>query len=121
VEVYASRYFIRWAKKERLSIEQLGSLSKAFLESACVSLGSGLFKARVPKAGNGKRGGYRFLFVASDVACFLVFAFGKNEMANVNPDALKVLKLLAKDLLALNPDEIDRAVRLGKLRKLSSW
>jgi hypothetical protein len=60
--IYKTRWFDRWARKERLTAP---GLCKAVEELANglfdADLGSGLFKKRVGRSRQGKRGGFRVL------------------------------------------------------------
>lgn len=53
---------------------------------AGVSLGSGLRKVRIPRAGGGKSGGYRTIYVfgGTQMPIFLVTVFAKNEKDNLS-------------------------------------
>jgi hypothetical protein len=55
-------------------------------------LGGGLFKKRIARPGQGKRGGYRTL-IASNKGdkWFFVFGFPKNERSNIDNSAYRSL------------------------------
>ena len=60
--IYKTKWFDRWAKKQRLSAVALCEAVRemnAGLYNA--DLGSGLFKKRIGRAGEGKSGGFRTL------------------------------------------------------------
>lgn len=109
--VYKTRWFNRWAQKQELddvSIcaavrEMSGGLYDA-------ELGGGLFKKRIARPGQGKRGGYRTL-IASNKGdkWFFVFGFPKNERSNIDRGEEEALKRLATELLSLTPEALEIA------------
>ena len=74
-------------------------------------LGGGVVKKRVALPGRGKSGGSRTLVATNQVdRWFFVFAFEKNERANISDKELEALRATAADLLKLSSDELDDAV-----------
>jgi hypothetical protein len=79
-------------------------------------LGGHVVKKRVPLAGRGKRSGARTLVATQfDDRWFFMYGFEKNERPNIADDELKVLREVAKELLALKDMEIAIAVSKGEL------
>jgi hypothetical protein len=115
--VYATRWFVRWAKKQRLSAESL-CLAAAEMANGLydAELGAGLVKKRVARPGQGKRGGFRTLVATNkrDRWVFL-FGFAKNERDNIDQDEEEALKRLASHLLSLTVQGMDTAQRAGEL------
>jgi hypothetical protein len=115
--VYKTRWFNRWAQKQGLddvSIcaavrEMLGGLYDA-------ELGGGLFKKRIARPGQGKRGGYRTL-IASNKGdkWFFVFGFPKNERSNIDKGEEEALKRLATELLSLTSESLEIAKQENEL------
>ena len=64
------------------------------------SLGAGLFKARIARKDDGKRGGYRVLYFYKpiDMPVFLLTIFAKNEKDNISKSEKKTLTDLCKAL-----------------------
>jgi len=63
--VYKTRWFARWARKERLSdaaLRAVKAMAQGLFEA---DLGGALLNKRIARPGEGKRGGYRIL-VATD-------------------------------------------------------
>lgn len=96
--------FIRCA--ERLFTEEdLYSLQATLLLNPCVgdliTQGAGLRKLRVPLAGRGKRAGARviYYFWRTQVRCYMVYAYAKNETENVTQSQLRALGDLMKEIL----------------------
>jgi len=79
--------FLRRAKAIMTESERLGLVTYiAANPEAGVSLGSGLRKVRIPRAGGGKSGGYRTIYVfgGTQMPIFLVTVFAKNEKDNLS-------------------------------------
>ena len=110
-----TKWFHKWTKKNNISNEILLQTIKNIANSFnVISLGSNLFKVRVPKQGKGKSGGYRTLVVyrKSKTAIF-VYGFAKNEKDNLEKDELKYFKKFAKDLLKINESEFTKLKKEG--------
>ena len=83
-------------------------------------LGGHVLKKRVALPGRGKRGSTRTLVATNrDDKWFFVFGFEKNERANVAPDELVALQLMALDLLKLSAPQLDQFVAEGKIEDIS--
>jgi hypothetical protein len=79
VIIYKTRWFDRWARKQDLNDL---SLCKAVEEMVAglydADLGSGLFKKRIARPGQGKRSGFRTLIATNqEDRWFFVFSFPK--------------------------------------------
>jgi hypothetical protein len=115
--IYKTRWFNRWAHKQgldNLSLciavrEMAGGLYEA-------ELGGGLFKKRIARPGQGKRGGYRTL-IASNKGdkWFFIFGFPKNERSNIDKSEEEALKRLTLELLSLTPDAVETAKQENEL------
>ncbi len=78
------------------------------------NLGGGVIKQRIARANEGKSGGYRsiILFKHEDRA-FFVHGFAKSELANIDKQKEKELKLLAKLILPLGEKQISKLLEQG--------
>ena len=74
---------------------------------AGISLGGGLRKVRIPRAGGGKSGGYRTIYVfgGRHMPLFLVTVFAKNEKDNLTRAEQAAAVELSKALIAHYGDE----------------
>lgn len=119
--IYKTRWFDRWAKKQRLSAT---ALCEAVQEMDAglydADLGSGLFKKRIGRPGEGKRGGFRTL-VATNKGDRWIFVFGfpKNERSNIDKDEQEALKKLAIYMLSLTLPAIGKAESDGELMEVN--
>ena len=74
------------------------------MASIDTDLGGGVIKQRVARSGQSRSGGYRMLIAyrTSALAVFL-YAFGKNERENIEPDELLTLREIGAGWLAADP------------------
>lgn len=99
--------FLRRAKAIMSDEERLGIVSYlAANPEAGVALGGGLRKVRVPRAGGGKSGGYRTLYVfgGMHMPLILLTVFAKNEKDNLSKAELATAVALSKALVASYED-----------------
>lgn len=79
-------------------------------------LGGGVIKQRVARPGAGKSGGFRtILAFRVERHTFFIFGFAKNERENIAPNDLRDLKALAKELFALDSEQLAATLELGSL------
>ena len=115
--IYATRWFHRWARKQKLDE---AALQEAVREMTAglfdADLGGHVIKKRVARAGQGKSGGFRTL-VATNRGDRWVFVFGfsKNARSNIDKDEQEALKKLAGHLMGLSSVEMQSAVQAGGL------
>ena len=83
-------------------------------------LGGGLFKKRVSRPGQGKRGGLRTLLGSNrDGRWVFLFGFAKNTRDNIDAAETAALHALAKELLQYSAEAIAQAERAGELIKVN--
>ena len=95
--------FLKRAKAIMSDEERGGIVSfLAAHPEAGFALGGGLRKVRVPRAGGGKSGGYRTLYVfgGTQMPLILVTVFAKNEKDNLTKAELDAAVQLSKALVA---------------------
>jgi len=94
--------FIRRASEMMTEADRLGLVDYiAANPEAGVSLGGGLRKVRLPRAGSGKSGGYRtvYVFGGTHMPIFLLTVFAKNEKDNLSKKELSAAVQLSKALI----------------------
>ena len=120
MQAFKTKAFARWARRERLR-DDLLTFAVAEMEAGLIDaqLGGSVCKKRIALDGRGKRGSARTIvaYVKGD-KMFFIYGFAKNERSNVTQKELEALKLLAKEMLALTPVQLEAAVRTGELVKL---
>ena len=114
---YKTRWFDRWAQKQGLLDAQL-CVAVSEMESGLfeANLGSGLFKKRIARAGQGKSAGFRTLVATQHQGrWFFVFGFAKNVRSNIDKDEENALKHLAAYLLKMSDNELKIAQNSGEI------
>lgn len=118
--IFKLKGFARFQRKERLSdatlCKAIGSIEAGLIDA---DLGGGLVKQRLPRAGQGKSGGYRTViaFRRGDRAVFL-YGFGKNERSNIDADELDEFKQLARAFLGLTAQQIAKLIAEEELMEV---
>ncbi len=118
--IFETRWFHRWAYKHGLSRSNMcTAVREMMLGLHDAELGGGLFKKRVARAGQGKRGGFRTLVATNKGSRWIfVYGFAKSERANIDRDEEEALKKLAAHLLGLTAQALDTSERAGELIKV---
>jgi hypothetical protein len=118
--VYTTRWFERWARKQDLRPSSLCAAVREMERGLFdADLGSGLFKKRIARWGQGKSGGFRTL-VATNKGnrWFFVYGFPKNERSNIDKDEEVALKKLAAHLLSLTAQAVIEAEEAGEIMEV---
>ena len=118
--IFKVKGFARFQRKERLSDATLCK-ALAGVEAGLIDadLGGGLIKQRLPRAGQGKSGGYQTViaFRSGDRAVFL-FGFGKNERSNIDDDEVDEFRRLARAFLDLTAQQVARLIADAELTEV---
>jgi hypothetical protein len=117
MDVYKTREFARWARKQDLNdavlYEAIQELIAGLYEA---DLGGNLFKKRIARPGQGKSGGFRTLVATNRGSrWFFVYGFAKNERSNIDRAEEAALKKLAAALLTLPSTSLRKALDSGEL------
>jgi hypothetical protein len=108
VRVFKTKWFGRFARKERLSDQKLAEAVReveAGLHDG--DLGGGLIKKRIARAGEGKRGGYRVLIVyRKGTRAVFVYGFAKSDKSDLSPVELQEYQKAAQVYLRLSEADI---------------
>jgi hypothetical protein len=117
MRVFKYSYFGRWAEHEDLSDQTLLKAVKEINAGLFdAHLGNGLYKKRVARQGQGKRGGYRVLLAFKhDKHTFFLHGFAKNQEENISDEQKEVYLELAKRFWTMNDQEIDVWLNRKKL------
>ena len=97
MRIFKTKWFTKWAKKERLSDTALREAIDEIEQGlADAKLSDFVYKKRIAQPGHGKRGSTRtILAFKTGEKAFFIFGFAKNETANINDAELRQLKILA--------------------------
>lgn len=112
VRIFKSKGFNKLTRKEKINDEDLINAIKE-VETGLfdADLGGQVYKKRLARKGQGKRGGYRtiILFKRGDRA-FFAYGFPKNEKANITDQEEEGFKELAKILLKLTDQQLQKLI-----------
>ncbi|MDR2952010.1 MAG: type II toxin-antitoxin system RelE/ParE family toxin [Treponema sp.] len=115
MRLFKNTWFSRFAKKEGITDEELReTVNKLEAGHADADLGSGVYKVRIARPGEGKSGGYRVIvFFKSEGRTFYAYGFPKSGMDNINEKQLRNFKLAAKTVFNYSDEEINERVKNG--------
>jgi hypothetical protein len=107
-----TKWFHKWAKKHKIVDKMLlEAIDNVENNLSSTNLGGGLFKVRIASSHRGKSSSFRTIIVyKKDDKAVIVYGFKKNEQENLSKSELKAFKILAKDILSLNSDDINKAI-----------
>lgn len=117
MRVLKYRTFHQWAKTEKLTdsslIKAINEIEQGLFEA---NLGGSLYKKRIAKKGQGKRGGYRTIvaFKHNNRSVFM-YGFSKNERDTISSKEEIVYKKLAKYYLEITDNKLDILIKNGEL------
>jgi hypothetical protein len=115
-EIYKTKGFARYARRERLNDAALcEAVKRANRGIVDADLGRGVIKQRVARPGQGRSGGFRvILFYRLGNRVVFVEGFSKNEKSNITADELKQLRKLAITFLSYSPTAVTKLVQIGE-------
>jgi hypothetical protein len=120
LRIFKTKWFARFARRERLSDSRLAEIiQRAGQGLIDANLGGELIKQRVARPGQGRSGGHRVLIAyrAGHRAVFL-FGFAKSGRANIDPGELLAAREIATGWLAADAMEIAEAIEEGELQEI---
>jgi len=121
MKIFKYRLFEKWAKKHSVSDDDL---KKAVIEIESglydANLGGNVYKKRVGRLGEGKRGAYRtILLMKKDDKIIFAHGFSKGEKDNITKNELEDFKMMAQTFLNLSQTQIDTLINNKNLIELS--
>jgi hypothetical protein len=117
LEIYKTRWFDRWARKQSLDDSTLcNAIEEMNGGSFEADLGGHLLKKRVARSGAGKSGGYRTIIATKKQHKWIfVFAFEKSQRSDLSERQLLALKQLAAYLLSLSAAKTEESLSAAQL------
>lgn len=116
--VFATKPFMRFARRFGIGESELW---QAVQRGYDADLGSGVFKFRLARRGEGASGGGRAI-VAMKVGwrVVLMFGFEKKDQANIKADELRVFRKAARIYLGYSEEEMSAIVREMALTEIAA-
>ena len=111
--VFKYTRFSRFASKEGITDhELLEAVDQLEDDQADANLGGDVYKVRIARPGEGKRGGHRVIvYFRNEFRTFFSYGFSKNDRGNISRRELKGFKEAAKMLFSFTEDEIEAYLR----------
>ncbi|WP_227731288.1 type II toxin-antitoxin system RelE/ParE family toxin [Yersinia proxima] len=119
-DIFLSQGFTSFIRKEGIADQDIkdavSEMDKGLID---VTLGNGLYKKRIARKGQGKRGSYRVIVAfRSGKNVFLLYGFTKNERDNITIKELLAFRALAKVYFNFTEGDLQTLVASNKLRKV---
>ena len=117
MQVFKTREFGRFSRKERIGDDQLcEAIERAANGLVDADLGGGVIKQRIARHGQGRSGGYRSIiaFRSSKRGVFM-YGFAKSGKANLSDKELVIYKRLALILLGASNADLAHMLATGEL------
>jgi len=120
LRIYKSKWFIRFAGKERITdaklCEAIENAEKGLIDA---DYGDGLIKQRIARPGEGKSGGYRSIILfRKGERSFFVYGFAKSLRDNIDESDERDFKELAAVLLDASDEQLAALVESGKYQEI---
>lgn len=117
MKVFKYRSFHQWAKAEGLDDKVLEKaieeIERGLFEA---NLGGGLYKKRIARKGQGKRGSYRTLIaVKVGERAIFMYGFSKSARENITDKEKEIYKNIAKHYLNATTEQLNKLIKLGEL------
>ena len=121
MRLFKTKWFIRYARQERLEDRSLcDAIERAERGLVDADLGGGIIKQRVARTGQGRSGGYRLLIAyRSGKRAVFLYGFAKSERDNIEADELETLKEIGAAWLEAKKERLEYATEKGILREVS--
>jgi hypothetical protein len=123
LRIFKTKDFSRLARQQRIGDGQLvEAVKRADRGLIDADVGGGLIKQRVPRPGQGRRGGYRVLLAFQfEARAVFLYAFAKSERENIEPDALRYWREVAATYLKLDETVLVRLITEDKLFEVNYY
>lgn len=120
MKIYKSKWFVRFAKQERITdaklCEAVENAEKGLIDA---DYGDGLIKQRIARPGEGKSGGYRSIILfRKGERSFFVYGFAKSDRDNIDKSDERDFKELAAVLLNASDEQLADLVESGKYQEV---
>lgn len=117
MRLFKYKTFDKWARLENIESDALKKAISELEAGRCdANLGSGLYKMRVTRKGQGKRGSYRTLIAFKEnERTFFLYGFAKNERDNIDEKEKMVYRKLARHYLTMSDSDLDTLIKNNEM------
>jgi hypothetical protein len=117
MRIFKTRWFQRWARKEKISdatlVGVVEEMEKGLIDA---DLGGHVIKKRVAIQGGGKSGGMRVLIAYQiNEKSFFVYAFAKNNRGNISKKELTALQAVASTFLSHDDETLQHLMSIEEI------
>lgn len=121
MRIFRNKPFTRFARKAGISDADLTDVvervSRGLVDA---DFGGGVIKQRIARPSAGKSGGFRTIILLKiGSRAFFVHGFAKNDLGNIRKDELDMFKVLAQQVLNLEDERLEAALRSGTFVEIS--
>jgi hypothetical protein len=125
MRVFKNKWFNHWARREGVADVALFHAAEEIAAGKVeANLGGCLFKKRMPRAGAGKRGGYRVLVgykrPNADRIIFL-YAFAKSEKDTISDREEVALSIVADSFVSSSEEHVAELLDANLIWEVSSY
>ncbi len=122
MEIFKYRLFEKWAKKQNVSNDDLIRAVTEIENGLCdANLGGNVYKKRIRRDGEGKRGAYRTIFLMKqDDKIIFAHGFAKGEKDNIAQNELDGFKIMATAFLNLSQIQLNTLIDNKTLIEISN-
>ncbi len=115
MQVFKSRWFQRFAKREGISgHDLLDAVQRAERGLVDADLGGEVIKQRLARPGHGRSGGYRtIILLRRGERAFFVYGFAKSDRQNISKHEAMQFREAARHILSLSSQVICSLVEKG--------
>lgn len=120
MRVFKDKQFHKWAVKEGLT-DEIMAYAVAEMEKGLIDadLGGNVYKKRVARPGQGKRGSTRTIVAFKiNERAFFIYGFSKSDKDNINKEELAALKRYAALLFSYSEKQIELALKVKDLMEV---
>ncbi len=115
MDIFMTKWFSRWVKKDKIDKDILRQAAEEVAEGIVeANLGGFLFKKRVVQKGKGKRGGYRVIIGYKNLnskRLIFIYSFNKSRKDNISSKEEAVFSIMAKTVLSASDKEIEKLLK----------
>lgn len=121
MRIFRNKPFSRFARKAGISdVDLAEAVERASRGLIDADLGGGVIKQRIARPSAGKSGGFRtIILLRIGSRAFFVHGFAKNDLGNIRKDELDMFKVLAQQVLNLEGERLEAALRSGTFVEIS--
>lgn len=122
MEIFRSKWFAKFARKEEISDEKLiRAVKDADAGNIDADYGGGVIKQRIARPKEGKSGGYRSIILyRRGEKAFFVYGFAKNVIENIDKVDVQGFKKLAKVMLSASERQVEIMLETGEIEEVKS-